>query len=65
MKQALNSARPRNGHIDEGNMIYLFDLGISGAQAQAETIAIAIALAIAIVIIIIKVIIAGYPLLAE
>ena len=36
MKQALNSARPRNGHIDEGNMIYLFDLGISGAQAQAE-----------------------------
>ena len=39
MKQALNSARPRNGHIDEGNMIYLFDLGISGAQAQAEVFA--------------------------
>jgi hypothetical protein len=36
MKQALTSARPRGGIIDEGNMIYLFDLGISGAQAQAE-----------------------------
>jgi len=36
MKQALNSARPRNGVIDEGNMIYLFDLGINAAQAQAE-----------------------------
>ena len=36
MKQALNSARPRNGIIDEGNMIYLFDLGINAAQAQAE-----------------------------
>ena len=36
MKQALNSARPRNGTIDEGNMIYLFDLGINAAQAQAE-----------------------------
>ena len=35
MKQALSSARPRGGIIDEGNMIYLFDLGISGAQAQA------------------------------
>ena len=36
MKQALTSARPRGGIIDEGNMIYIFDLGISGAQAQAE-----------------------------
>jgi hypothetical protein len=36
MKQALNAARSRNGIIDEGNMIYLFDLGINGAQAQAE-----------------------------
>ena len=36
MKQALNSARPRQGMIDEGNMIYLFDLGINAAQAQLE-----------------------------
>jgi len=36
MKQALNSARPRGGIIDEGNMIYLFDLGINAAQAQLE-----------------------------
>ena len=39
MKQALTSARPRGGVIDEGNMIYIFDLGISGAQAQAEVFA--------------------------
>ena len=39
MKQALSSARPRGGIIDEGNMIYIFDLGISGAQAQAEVFA--------------------------
>ena len=39
MKQALTSARPRGGIIDDGNMIYLFDLGISGAQAQAEVFA--------------------------
>ena len=39
MKQALSSARPRGGVIDEGNMIYIFDLGISGAQAQAEVFA--------------------------
>mgnify|MGYP005749353163 FL=1 len=38
MKQALNSARPRGGMIDEGNMIYIFDLGISGAQAQLEVV---------------------------
>ena len=39
MKQALISARPRGGIIDEGNMIYIFDLGINGAQAQAEVFA--------------------------
>lgn len=39
MKQALNAARSRNGMIDEGNLIYLFDLGINAAQAQAEVIA--------------------------
>ena len=39
MKQALISSRPRGGIIDEGNQIYLFDLGISGAQAQAEIFA--------------------------
>ena len=39
MKQALSAARTRNGLIDEGNQIYLFDLGISGAQAQAEMFA--------------------------
>ena len=36
MKQALNSARPRGGVIDEGNSIYLFDIGINVAHAQAE-----------------------------
>jgi len=36
MKQGLNAARSRNGQIDEGNLIYLFDLGINAAQAQAE-----------------------------
>lgn len=36
LKQALNAARARGGVIDEGNLIYLFDLGINGAQAQAE-----------------------------
>lgn len=39
MKQALNAARARNGVIDEGNLIYLFDLGISAAQAQIEVAA--------------------------
>lgn len=39
MKQALNAARSRGGHIDEGNLIYLFDLGINAAQAQAEVFA--------------------------
>jgi hypothetical protein len=39
MKQALNAARSRSGVIDEGNMIYLFDLGINAAQAQAEVFA--------------------------
>ena len=36
MKQALSAARSHNGIIDEGNLIYLFDLGISAAQAQSE-----------------------------
>lgn len=36
MKQALIAARSRGGVIDEGNFIYLFDLGISAAQAQLE-----------------------------
>ena len=39
MKQALNAARSRNGVIDEGNLIYVFDLGINAAQAQAEVFA--------------------------
>lgn len=32
--QALHSARARGGAIDEGNLIYLFQLGINGASAQ-------------------------------
>jgi hypothetical protein len=36
MKQALNAARTNGGIIDEGNHIYLFDMGINGAVAQAE-----------------------------
>ena len=39
MKQSLNAARSRGGMIDEGNLIYLFDLGINAAQAQAEVFA--------------------------
>lgn len=39
MKQALNAARSRNGIIDEGNLIYLFDLGINAADAQAQVYA--------------------------
>ena len=39
MKQALNAARARGGNIDEGNLIYLFDMGINSAQAQAEVYA--------------------------
>lgn len=39
MKQALCSARPRGGIIDEGNQIYLFDMGINGTVAQAEMFA--------------------------
>jgi hypothetical protein len=38
MKQALNAARPRGGIIDEGNSIYLFDIGINVATAQRELI---------------------------
>ena len=36
MKQALIAARSRGGTIDEGNHIYLFDMGINGAVAQKE-----------------------------
>ena len=36
MKQALNAAKARGCVIDEGNLIYLFDMGINSAQAQAE-----------------------------
>ena len=39
MKQALCAARTRGGVIDEGNHIYLFDMGINGAVAQAEVFA--------------------------
>lgn len=35
-KQALNSARPRGGVMDEGNSIYMFELGINVAHAQVE-----------------------------
>jgi len=35
MKQALTAARSRQGFIDEGNNIYLQDMGINGATAQA------------------------------
>jgi hypothetical protein len=38
LKQALNAARTRGGIIDEGNHIYLFELGINGAVAQAEVL---------------------------
>jgi hypothetical protein len=37
--QALTAARSRGGLIDEGNHIYLFQLGISGASAQKEVTA--------------------------
>lgn len=37
--QALAAARARQGLIDEGNFIYLQDLGINGATAQREVIA--------------------------
>ena len=36
LKQALNSSRPRGGVIDEGNSIYLFDIGVNVSHAQAE-----------------------------
>ena len=35
-KRLVNAARARGGGIDEGNLIYLFDMGINSAQAQAE-----------------------------
>ena len=36
MKQALSAARSRGGVVDEGNLIYLFDMGINSGQAQTE-----------------------------
>jgi len=36
MKQALSAARARGGSIDEGNFIYLFDMGINSAVAQDQ-----------------------------
>jgi hypothetical protein len=36
LKQALCAARARNGIIDEGNHIYLFELGMNGTAIQAE-----------------------------
>lgn len=36
VKQALIAARARGGLIDEGNHIYLFDMGINGAALQRE-----------------------------
>lgn len=37
-KQALNSCRPRKGLMDEGNSIYMFELGINVGHAQKEII---------------------------
>jgi hypothetical protein len=34
--QGLHAARAHGGYIDEGNQIYIFQLGINGTQAQAE-----------------------------
>jgi hypothetical protein len=34
--QGLTAARAKGGVIDEGNQIYMFQLGINGAVAQAE-----------------------------
>ena len=39
MKQALIAARSRSGVIDEGNLIYIFELGINGCDAQGEVFA--------------------------
>jgi hypothetical protein len=39
LKQALCAARTRGGIIDEGNHIYLFDLGINGQVVQYEVLA--------------------------
>jgi len=35
-EQGLNAARSRGGTIDEGNLIYLFQIGVSGTAAQME-----------------------------
>lgn len=36
IKQALCAARARGGSIDEGNHIYLFDIGLNGASVQRD-----------------------------
>lgn len=36
VKQALCAARARGGSIDEGNHIYLFDMGLNGASVQRD-----------------------------
>lgn len=36
LKQALCAARARGGIIDEGNHIYLFDMGLPAAEVQAQ-----------------------------
>tara|TARA_R110002126_G_scaffold116111_2_gene255165 strand:+ start:558 stop:1421 length:864 start_codon:yes stop_codon:yes gene_type:complete len=37
-KQALCAARSHGGIIDEGNAIYIFELGINGGEAQADVL---------------------------
>lgn len=39
LKQALCAARARGGVIDEGNQIYLFDMGLPAAEVQAQLLA--------------------------
>ena len=39
LKQALCAARARGGVIDEGNHIYLFDMGLPAAEVQAQMLA--------------------------
>ena len=39
MFQALTAARSRGGVIDEGNFLYIFQLGISPSEAQSEVLA--------------------------
>lgn len=39
LKQALCAARARGGVIDEGNQIYIFEMGLPAAEVQAEVLA--------------------------